>query len=189
MSRRVKVLLVSGATVAVAVLCAGCGTERISVARTSPNYAGAVLFSERCAGCHTLSAAGTHGSASNIKTRLITNGPNFNTRCERPAIRVLYAIENGGFSGATMPQNIVVGQQARQVAQFVSSYAGAKSATAVGQPPCHERPLGSIPVAGAAGPSATPAAATTTTTTPARTKKPAAKGKKHTRSKKKPSPK
>jgi predicted lipoprotein with Yx(FWY)xxD motif len=180
MSRRVKVLLVSGATVAVAVLSAGCGTEKISVPKSSPDYAGAILFSQRCAGCHTLAAAATHGSASNIKTRLITNGPNLNTRCERPAIRVLYAIENGGFSGATMPQNIVVGPQARQVAEFVAQYAGRTSGTPVGQQPCSSRPLGSIPA-----PSATPAATTTTTTaTPAAPKKTKAKKKTATAKKK-----
>jgi hypothetical protein len=40
---------------------------------------------------------------------------------------VLYAIENGGFSGAIMPQNIVVGQDAQEVAQFVAHYAGASA--------------------------------------------------------------
>jgi predicted lipoprotein with Yx(FWY)xxD motif len=192
MSRRVKVLLVSGATVAVAVLSAGCGTEKISVPKSSPYYAGAILFSQRCAGCHTLAAAATHGSASNIKTRLITNGPNLNTRCERPAIRVLYAIENGGFSGATMPQNIVVGPQARQVAEFVAQYAGKTSATPAGQQPCASRPLGAIPVATATpAATATPPAATTTTTTttptPAAAKKSKAK-KKTTPAKRKTAP-
>ncbi|HWF24543.1 MAG TPA: hypothetical protein VG275_03800 [Solirubrobacteraceae bacterium] len=178
MSRRIKVLLVSGATMAVAVLSVGCGTEKISVPKSSPDYAGAVLFSQRCGGCHTLAAAATHGSASNIKTRLITNGPNLNTRCERPAIRVLYAIEHGGFSGATMPQNIVVGSQARQVAEFVAQYAGKTSATAVGQQPCSSRPLGSIPVATATPTTTgTPAATTTTTPAPAAPKKAKAKKK------------
>jgi mono/diheme cytochrome c family protein len=165
MSRPVKDLLVSGATVAVAVLSAACGTEKISVPKSSPSYTGAVLFSQRCSGCHTLSYAGTHGSASNIKTRLVENGPNFNLRCERPAIRVLYAIENGGFSGATMPQNIVVGQQARDVALFVSTYSGRKGQRSVGQPPCQSLPIGQIPVATAASASTTAAPATTTTTT------------------------
>ena len=45
-------------------------------------------------------------------------------RCERPVDRVLYAIENGGFSGAYMPQNVVVGQDAVDVAKFVATYAG-----------------------------------------------------------------
>ena len=87
-------------------------------------YAGAQLFSQRCAGCHTLSYAATHGSAPNIRTAQANSGPNFNTRCERPITRVLYAIENGGFSGAYMPQNVVVGQDAIDVAKFVSTYAG-----------------------------------------------------------------
>ena len=71
-----------------------------------------MLFSQRCSGCHTLSYAGTHGSAPNVRTAQSNSGPNFNMRCERPVDRVLYAIENGGFSGAYMPQNIVVGQDA-----------------------------------------------------------------------------
>jgi hypothetical protein len=37
---------------------------------------------------------------------------------------VLFAIRNGGFSGAIMPQNIVVGDDAQKVAAFVSKYAG-----------------------------------------------------------------
>jgi mono/diheme cytochrome c family protein len=177
MSRPVKVLLVSGATLAVAALSAACGTEKISVPTSSPSYAGAVLFSQRCSGCHTLSYAGTHGSASNIKTRLVENGPNFNLRCERPAIRVLYAIENGGLSGATMPQNIVVGQQARQVALFVSTYSGRKGQRSVGQPPCQSLAIGPIPSATAASTTTT----TTTTTTPTATK---AKKKKASKAKK-----
>ena len=36
----------------------------------------------------------------------------------------LYAIQNGGFSGAIMPQNIVVGDEAKAVAKFVAKYAG-----------------------------------------------------------------
>ena len=38
---------------------------------------------------------------------------------------MLYAIRNGGFSGAIMPENIVVGQDAEDVADFLSKYAGA----------------------------------------------------------------
>ncbi len=57
-----------------------------------------------------------------MRSREYTNGPNFNVRCERPVTRVLYAIENGGFSGAIMPQNVVVGQDAIKVAEFVATY-------------------------------------------------------------------
>jgi hypothetical protein len=37
---------------------------------------------------------------------------------------VLYAIRNGGFSGAIMPENIVVGRDADDVAAFLAKYAG-----------------------------------------------------------------
>ena len=37
---------------------------------------------------------------------------------------MIYAIANGGFSGAIMPQNIVVGDEAEAVARFVEEYSG-----------------------------------------------------------------
>ncbi|HWF35854.1 MAG TPA: hypothetical protein VG295_10775 [Solirubrobacteraceae bacterium] len=183
MSRPLKVLVVSGAALAVAALSAACGTEKITVPKSNAAaHEGAVIFSQRCGGCHTLSYAATHGSASNIKTRLIENGPNFNLRCERPAIRVLYAIENGGFSGATMPPNIVVGQEAKDVALFVSTYAGRKGQGSVGVTPCDKLPLGTLPNPGAAAPASTTAAPTTptptTSVTPTSKKKAPSKNKK-----------
>jgi len=109
--------------VTLALPLAACGEQKIEVASSSPQHAGAELFAQRCAGCHTFRVAATQGGSSNVRTRERTDGPNFNTRRECIE-RVLYAIENGGFSGAIMPQNIVVGDQARQVADFVAHYAG-----------------------------------------------------------------
>jgi mono/diheme cytochrome c family protein len=165
MSRPIRVLLISSASAAVAMFAVACGTQKISVPKSDPTYSGAVLFSQRCSGCHTLSYAATHGSAVNARTREITNGPNFNVRCERPVTRVLYAIENGGFSGATMPQNVVVGQDAINVAQFVAKYAGRQSPKLVGQASCESHPIGTIPpptgTATTAATTTAPAAATT----------------------------
>ena len=73
---------------------------------------GAVLFAERCSGCHTLDAAGAQGSANRT---LRNQGPNLDERAET-VDDVLYAIRNGGFSGAIMPQNILVGDEAEAVA-------------------------------------------------------------------------
>src|SRR5215212_5716305 len=86
---------------------------------------GAVLFNLRCSGCHTLDAAATSGSKSKreIKGGERTNGPNFNVKVEKKQ-DVLFAIRNGGFSGAIMPANIVVGDDAQKVAEFLSAYAG-----------------------------------------------------------------
>ncbi|MHB8657584.1 MAG: c-type cytochrome [Solirubrobacteraceae bacterium] len=159
MRRPARVLVLTLAAIAVAGLTAACGTEKISVAKSAPTYQGAVLFSQRCAGCHTLSYAATHGSAANIRTAEAINGPNFNVRCERPIARVLYAIENGGFSGAYMPQNIVVGSDAIKVAEFVSEYAGRQAATGPGGTPCVQQPEGQLPA-----PSSTASAAQKTTT-------------------------
>jgi len=100
-----------------------CGSQEVSVAKTSPYYSGAVLFRNHCSGCHTLSVVGAQGSATSIGNRVKTNGPNFNIRKENVE-QVLYAIRNGGFSGAIMPQNIVVGQEAQQVAEFLAKYSG-----------------------------------------------------------------
>ena len=146
MSRLVKILLLGAGAIAVSAATAACGTQKISVPRSNATvYQGAVLFSQRCAGCHTLSAAGTHGSAANVRSAQAINGPNFDQRCERPITRVLYAIENGGFSGAYMPQNIVVGQDAIDVAKFVATYAGRAAPTQVGVTNCIDRPIGTLP--------------------------------------------
>lgn len=122
-----RVALLAAALAAVAAALTACGQGKISVPTSDTTlHKGAVLFSQRCSGCHTLKAAATHGSASQIRTRERTDGPNFNVRTETME-RVLYAIHNGGFSGAIMPQNIVVGPDADAVAKFVAKYAGAEA--------------------------------------------------------------
>ena len=107
------------ATALLALGAAGCGDKQ----PREVDSRGAQLFAERCGGCHTLSAAGTEGSDPEERV----SGPNLNARRETKD-QVLYAIRNGGFSGAIMPQNIVVGADAEAVASFVSQYAG-KDAT------------------------------------------------------------
>ena len=108
---------------AAAASVSACGSQGIDVPKDSPYYEGAKLFSNRCSGCHTLSVVGAEGSATKVRDRERVDGPNFNTRKEQPD-QVLYAIRNGGFSGAIMPENIVVGQQARAVAAFLAKYSG-----------------------------------------------------------------
>lgn len=101
----------------------GCGSQGVEVDSSEQLKNGATLFAERCAGCHTLSAAGAEGTA-NRSTRAM--GPNLNQRKET-YFATIYAIRNGGFSGSIMPQNIVVGQDAEDVARFVAKYAGKDS--------------------------------------------------------------
>jgi mono/diheme cytochrome c family protein len=123
MTSRAKAVAATAVLFASASSFAACGSKGIQLSSSSPYYRGAVLFRDHCAGCHTLDTAGTQGSATSIKNRLRTNGPNFNQRKEQPA-QVLYAIRNGGFSGAIMPENILVGQDAQEVANFLAKYSG-----------------------------------------------------------------
>jgi mono/diheme cytochrome c family protein len=106
----------AGVVALAAVALGGCGEEKPQV-----NDSASQLFGERCSGCHTLRAAATNGSTGQRPT-----GPNLDYRKE-DRNQVLYAIRNGGFSGAIMPQNIVVGKDAEQLADFVAKYAGSKS--------------------------------------------------------------
>ena len=112
---------------ACAASLSACGSQGIALDEADRSSAslnnGAELFAQRCGGCHTLEAAGTEGSASSIKDQERVDGPNFNVR-EEEAAQVLYAIQNGGFSGAIMPQNLVTGDDARDVAGFLAKYAG-----------------------------------------------------------------
>ncbi len=117
---RPVLLIASLAAAALALSACGFGSEGVSVSKDSPDHGGAELFATHCAGCHTLSAAGTQGSGNRGQR---TQGPNLNQR-EESDEDVLYAIQNGGFSGAIMPQNIVVGDEAKEVAAFVAKYAG-----------------------------------------------------------------
>ncbi len=125
MARRVAI---AACIAAAALLTSGCGKLDVQLSEDDPDYRGAVLFAQRCGMCHTLEVAGTQGSATNVSDRENVDGPNFNVRKEQEP-DVLYAIANGGFSGAIMPENIVTGREAEQVAAFVAKYSGLKTAS------------------------------------------------------------
>ena len=119
---RGALLLIAVAAVAAAT---GCGTQGIQVSSDDPTHEGAEIFAQRCSGCHTLTPAGTEGSANRSER---VQGPNLDQRHETMA-DVIYAIRNGGFSGAIMPQNIVVGNDAQDIAEFLAHYSGSQSQT------------------------------------------------------------
>jgi mono/diheme cytochrome c family protein len=74
---------------------------------------GQQIFTQSCGTCHTLADAGTNG----------TVGPSLDQLAPDQR-RVLAAIENGGAGTGAMPANIVTGQEAEAVAEYVSSVAG-----------------------------------------------------------------
>ena len=101
----------------------GCAQGEIDVDQA--NHEGAVLFNQRCSGCHTFERANSYGSKpeGQLAGGERTNGPNFDTRAVSKD-DALYAIRNGGFSGAIMPANIVMGEEAEKVAEFLDKYSG-----------------------------------------------------------------
>jgi mono/diheme cytochrome c family protein len=125
MARR---FLTAACIAAAALVSGGCGSQSVELAKDDPNHEGAVIFAERCGACHTLTAAGTQGSAEKVTDKENVDGPNFDTRIEKVA-DIEYAIENGGFSGAIMPENIVTGEEKRKVAEFLAKYGGSKVET------------------------------------------------------------
>jgi mono/diheme cytochrome c family protein len=133
MKRRIAALAVLA--VAASGLLTACGSQGVSSSvdqQSAAVQSGAKLFAQRCSGCHTFDAAGAQGSATKVSDREKVDGPNLNVRkvCYDS---ILYALQNGGYSGAIMPANIVVGKEAQQVAAFVATYSGEK-APAVASP-------------------------------------------------------
>ncbi len=119
--------IVIACALASAVL-AGCGGDITVSEDDQTARRGAELFYERCSGCHTFEAANSYGSKpeGQLQGGEATNGPNFDQRKESRE-DVLFAIRNGGFSGAIMPANIVTGEDAEAVATFLEEYSGRKS--------------------------------------------------------------
>ncbi len=116
-------LILAVASIACSAGLGACGSQAIEVDGADPQVQhGAELFAERCSGCHTLEAAGTQGSGNRT---LKQQGPDLDERVVT-AEDALFAIRNGGFSGAIMPQNIIVGADAEDVAAFIAAYSGGK---------------------------------------------------------------
>jgi mono/diheme cytochrome c family protein len=127
MPRRCRPRLLALAIAAAALGAGACGEQGIQLAESNPDYEGAEIFQQSCSGCHSLEAAGTQGSAFDANGREYVDGPSFDTR-EEEVDQVLYAIRNGGFSSGPMPQDIVVGEDAEKVAEFVAQYSGGDAA-------------------------------------------------------------
>jgi mono/diheme cytochrome c family protein len=90
---------------------------------------GQSLFETNCGDCHTLYAAGTDGNfGPDLDSLLADSGsPSSEEAIEVLQSRVLNAIEQGVDGSTTagrMPADILSGEQAEQVAEFVARTAG-----------------------------------------------------------------
>jgi mono/diheme cytochrome c family protein len=75
---------------------------------------GKTIFRQTCASCHSLAAVNARG----------ITGPNLDNIGPVTQQRVLNAIRIGGTGQGRMPQNLLQGKDAQDVAKFVSSVAG-----------------------------------------------------------------
>lgn len=126
MRRPANATLAVLATLVLASVLGACGTQANDVLTSNASAqvkTGSQLFVAHCAGCHTLSEVGAEGGATKIRDQERVDGPNFDQRKECVK-NVLYAIRNGGYSGAIMPENIVTGGDAQAVAAFLQQYSG-----------------------------------------------------------------
>lgn len=91
---------------------AGCGGDDNPADRPEQAASGdpKQVFASTCGGCHTLAAADTSGKV----------GPNLDD-LKPDAARVVQAIEGGPGS---MPENLVEGEEAQSVADYVAENAG-----------------------------------------------------------------
>jgi mono/diheme cytochrome c family protein len=129
--RRLAIAAGLAVVAAGAVACGSQGIEAQISSQPENIQHGAQLFAERCSGCHSFDVVGAQGTTKNVRERERVDGPNFNTRKEQPD-NVLFAIRNGGYSGAIMPENIVVGKDAEDVAAFLAKYSGQESGSGFG---------------------------------------------------------
>jgi cbb3-type cytochrome c oxidase subunit III len=122
---------------AAALLAAGCGTGGVASGGQRPDtQSGQQLFTQKCAGCHTLAAAGAAGKigpnlddafAADVKEGYpqssIENVVLDQIRLGSGEIAT-YTTNKKFTTQTPMPANIVTGQDARDVAAYVASVAG-----------------------------------------------------------------
>jgi cytochrome c553 len=81
---------------------------------TASEERGKALFSQTCASCHGLAAVNARG----------VTGPSLDQIGEITPERIVNAIENGGTGQGLMPAGLLEGQEAQDVANYVSKVAG-----------------------------------------------------------------
>jgi mono/diheme cytochrome c family protein len=125
--------LAAAGGVAVAFALAACGTGGLPSASADKEN-GRKLFGEKCAGCHSLSAAGTSSEIGpNLDDAFAqARADGFKESAIRAIVhdQILYpgqyptAGKNPNFLTANMPAKLVTGQDAEDVAAYVAANAG-----------------------------------------------------------------
>ena len=116
------------ALAAVVLLGAGCGETVGYTEATGDKANGKELFTAKCGSCHTLADAGTTGNIGpNLDDAFAEsrrNGLGESTFVQVVRDQIAYSIETTATGAPGMPQNLVTGQDAIDVATYVASVAG-----------------------------------------------------------------
>jgi cytochrome c553 len=91
----------------------GVGALR-SESLTASEERGKNLFQQQCKTCHSLAAVNARG----------ITGPNLDRIGDVQPERIITAIRNGGTGQGRMPANLLEGEEAQDVAEYVSKVAG-----------------------------------------------------------------
>lgn len=91
----------------------GVGALR-SASLSESEERGKNLFQQQCASCHSLAAVNARG----------VTGPNLDRIGDVQPERVVTAIRNGGTGQGRMPANLLEGEEAEDVAEYVAKVAG-----------------------------------------------------------------
>jgi cbb3-type cytochrome c oxidase subunit III len=104
---------------ATALLAAGCGTG--GIAKGGDQSEGKKLFIDKCAGCHTLADAGSHGTIGpNLDDAFVhSRDQGFKQVTIEQVVRDQIELASG-----KMPPNLVTGANADAVAAYVAAVAG-----------------------------------------------------------------
>jgi cbb3-type cytochrome c oxidase subunit III len=125
-------LLRALAVAATAVALTGCGTGGLA-SGSGDETAGRQLFASKCGGCHTLAAAGTTGTAGpNLDHSFAqARSEGFKDSAIREIVheQIKYPVQFGTGNKpdelqTNMPANLVRGQEAVDVAEYVAANAG-----------------------------------------------------------------
>jgi mono/diheme cytochrome c family protein len=123
--RRTAALL---GVVAAGLLAAGCGETVGYTQPTGDRSNGKELFTQKCGACHTLADAGTKGQIGpNLDDAFRDSrrsGLGESTFVQVVRDQIAYAEKKTSTGSPGMPDNLVLGQDAADVAAYVASVAG-----------------------------------------------------------------
>jgi mono/diheme cytochrome c family protein len=126
-SRRRPIGIACGA-VAAALLASGCGSTVGYSSGNGDRSRGKELFTQKCGSCHTLADAGTTGQVGpNLDYAFLEsrrNGLGESTVQQVVRDQIAYPVTKTSTGAPGMPENLVSGQDAEDVASYVASVAG-----------------------------------------------------------------